>query len=150
MTIDPTSRDSGQENQGTPPGGAPAAAGPDARPQGRENPFVCATRGFFEALRTERHLRFHCIFAIVALLLCVILRVELWGWIAVIIMIALVISAELINTSIEATVDIVSPDFSPLARRAKDVGASAVLFLAICSVVVGGAIYIHALMRLIG
>ena len=58
------------------------------------------------------------------------LRLPVWGWALVILAIALVIGAELLNSALESVVDLVSPHDHPLAKRAKDVGAAAVLVAA--------------------
>lgn len=65
--------------------------------------------------------------------------------IAVFLAIALVMVTELFNTAIEATVDLAMPEHHPLAKRAKDVSAGAVLVAAICAVVVGGIVFLPVL-----
>lgn len=93
-------------------------------------------------------MRIHIMFAVVAVLACVLLRCTVIEWAIIIVLIALVIAAELLNTSIEALVDLASPDFHPLAKRAKDVAAGAVLVLATAAVIVGLIIYVNAFARL--
>lgn len=112
--------------------------------------FAYASQGFFSALRSESNLRVHCVIAILALMACFFLKVEPWGWVAVLILIGLVIFAELFNTAIETVVDLVTPEFHPLAKRAKDIAAAAVLVLACVAVVAGLSIYIPAFIKLIG
>ncbi|MBQ6454268.1 MAG: diacylglycerol kinase family protein [Coriobacteriales bacterium] len=109
-----------------------------------------AWRGFWNALYQERNLRIHLVIAILALLACAALRVAFWGWVVVICLIGLVVVAELINTAIESAVDLASPQEHPLAGRAKDIAAAAVLFSALTAVVAGLAIYLHSFLRLIG
>jgi undecaprenol kinase/diacylglycerol kinase (ATP) len=58
-------------------------------------------------------------------------------WIILVISIALVMAMEMVNTAIEAIVDLVSPNYHPLAKVAKDVAAGCVLVTAIASVIVG-------------
>ena len=58
----------------------------------------------------------------------------------------MVTGAELMNTAVETVVDLVSPEFHPLAGKAKDIAAAAVWIIALCSVVVGLCVYIHALL----
>lgn len=110
--------------------------------------FSYASQGFFSALRTERNLRIHCVVAVLALVICFFLKVELWAWVSILILIGLVLFAELFNTAIETVVDLVTPEFDPLAKRAKDIAAAAVLVLATLSVIVGLAIYLDALVSL--
>ena len=112
--------------------------------------FSYALEGIFSAMRTERNLRIDICVAVVALILCFFLKVELWGWVAVLIFISLVLFAEMFNTAIETVVDMTTPEFHPLAKRAKDIAAGAVFILAILAFCGGLVIYIDAFMKLIG
>lgn len=112
--------------------------------------FRHASDGFFTALRTERNLRIHCVVAVLALIACFLLKVPPFGWIAVIVMIVLVISAELFNTALENLCDKVCPEQDPFIKRAKDASAAAVLVCALGAVVVGLAIYIPVLIQMLG
>lgn len=60
----------------------------------------------------------------------------------VVLCIALVISLEALNTAIEHLTDLVSPDYHPLAGKAKDVAAAAVLIAAMGAAVAGGLIFL--------
>jgi undecaprenol kinase len=73
-----------------------------------------------------------------------VLRLGPVGWALIVFAIALVLVAELLNTAIEASVDLISPADHPLAKRAKDAAAAAVLVAA------GGAVVIGALCVIIG
>ncbi|HWK58949.1 MAG TPA: diacylglycerol kinase family protein [Parapedobacter sp.] len=111
----------------------------------KHNPFADAFNGIVATYRSERNLRIHMILALVAVALGVWLRLAPgeWCWIAV--CIALVIMAELINTAIEAWVDMVSPNEHPLAKKAKDAAAGAVLVAAVFSATVGTLIFLPKL-----
>ncbi|MDR3136789.1 MAG: diacylglycerol kinase family protein [Coriobacteriales bacterium] len=111
--------------------------------------FVCALRGIVGAVRAERNLKIEAGCALCALLAAAVLDVGAMGWVAVLTMIALVMGAELCNCAIETLVDMVSPQLSPLAQKAKDTAAGAVLLAAFVSVVVGLIIFIPALLRLV-
>ena len=103
--------------------------------------FGHAGRGVWSALRSEVHLRFHAATTVVVLGLgfyCGISRLE---WALVALAIAGVWTAELLNTAIEALTDLASPDFHPLAGKAKDVAAGAVLLAAAGAVVVGALVF---------
>ena len=63
-------------------------------------------------------------------------------WTALVISCALVLALEAMNTALESVVDLVSPQFNPLARRAKDCAAGAVLIASLSSLVVGGILFI--------
>jgi len=68
-------------------------------------------------------------------------------WLAVVLAIVAVWTAEAINTAFEALCDVASPDFHPLVERAKDIAAGAVLICAIGAIVVGGIVFGPHLLR---
>ena len=74
-----------------------------------------------------------------------IFHLSITEWLICILLFALVISLELVNTAIEAVVDLCSPDYHELAKYAKDVAAGSVLISAIASVVIGLIIFIPKL-----
>ena len=124
------------------------------RPQGRtmgntsKNPFRNAFNGIITSYRSERTLRIHAASALATITLGIIFDVtrEEWCWIAS--AIALVVMAELINTAIETAVDLSCPSEHPLARKAKDAAAGAVLFAAFFAAVVGSVIFLPTLWSL--
>ena len=109
--------------------------------------FGFAFSGIGQAF-AQRNMRIHLVFAILAIAACIVLECTVVEWAIVLVLIGLVIAAELFNTAIEAVVDLASPDIHPLAKRAKDIAAGAVLVLAITAVIVGLIIYIGAFARL--
>ena len=90
-----------------------------------------------QAIRQEPHLRFHLMAAAFVLYFQSYFTLERSELALLILTIALVISAELVNTAIERTVDLCCPQRNPLAKLAKDAAAGAVLVNAIASVGVG-------------
>ncbi len=98
--------------------------------------FGYAFAGFAAAWRSERNLRIHGLLAALALVTAALLRLPPLGWALVIVCIALVMGAELLNAAVESVVDLVSPEDHPLAKRAKDVAAAAVLISAVAAVAV--------------
>lgn len=101
------------------------------------NSFKFAVEGFKTGLKQEPHLRFHFAIASIALIAGFVLKLSRLEWLMLAITIFLVIILELINTVLEALVDLVSPEIKDKAKVAKDVSAAAVLFAAIFSVIVG-------------
>jgi diacylglycerol kinase len=93
--------------------------------------------GIILALRTEPHMRFHLTSGIIVTTVALILGLNRFEWIALIIAMAIVIAAELLNTAIENVVDLVSPERHPLAKAAKDTAAGGVLVAAIAAAVIG-------------
>lgn len=116
--------------------------------QSQAKSFAVAFAGIGRAFMSELHMKVHLVFAILALIACWILQVEPWGWCVVIICIGMVVSAEVLNTAVEALCDKVSPEYDHLIKVAKDAAAGAVLVLAITSVVAGLIVYIIALFNL--
>ena len=103
--------------------------------------FSYAIQGIFTTFRTERNMRIHTVCTVIVLLSGVILHFKPWEWVAVIGAINFVIVTEMINTAIENTVDLVTLECHPLAKNAKDVAAGAVLFSALCAVIIALIVY---------
>lgn len=97
----------------------------------------CALAGIGYGLKTQRHLRFHLFAASVAVVFGFAAGFVVWQWMVLTLAIVMVVAAELLNTAIEAVVDLVSPERHPLAKVAKDTAAGAVLVLAVAALVVG-------------
>lgn len=96
-----------------------------------------AIEGILFAAKTQRHLRYHLYTAAFVLILNYVLGVRRTDFLIIIIAVILVLLAEMINTSIEYVVDLLSPEHSESARVAKDVAAGAVLITAFGAVIVG-------------
>lgn len=97
----------------------------------------CAIEGILWTAQTQRHMRWHFIAAVVVLLAALCFRVSALEFMLLAVAVTLVLLAELLNTAIEVVVDLASPDFHPLAKRAKDVAAGAVLIASIGAAVLG-------------
>jgi len=97
----------------------------------------CAIEGILWATRTQRHLRWHFLTAAGVLLAALLFRVSAVEIVLLVLVITLVLFAELVNTALEAVVDLVSPDYHELAKRAKDVAAGAVLVSSVGAIVMG-------------
>jgi undecaprenol kinase len=120
----------------------------------RQPPFVRslghASSGIAYTLRSQRNARIHSCLAVVVLGLAIGLRLSLPSLAVLVLVMGLVFVAELLNTAIEATVDLVSPEFHPQAKVAKDVAAGGVLVAAAIAVAVGVLILGPPLIGLIG
>ncbi|MBC6699965.1 diacylglycerol kinase family protein [Hymenobacter sp. BT190] len=112
--------------------------------------FGYAFRGIAAALRSEVHLQFHAVATGAVLALGWYMGLARWEWALVALAVGLVWSLELLNTAVEAVVNLVSPEYHPLAGRAKDVAAGAVLAGAIAAVAVGGLVFGPRLWALLG
>lgn len=108
----------------------------------------CAWAGVKYAWHSQRNLKIHMVFAIAAVVLGIVLQVSTAGWLAIVICIFTVMGLEVINTAIESVVDLVSPEWHVLAKRAKDCAAGAVYIAAIGSLVVAAIVYIPHIIAL--
>lgn len=106
------------------------------------NSFKCAIQGIRQAVKTERNVKIHITIMILVIIAGIVLKINTQEWIICIILFGLVISLELVNSAIEATVDIAMPEINEKAKVAKDVAAGAVLVSAIASAIIGLIIFI--------
>jgi len=88
-------------------------------------------------LRTQHNAWLHAIASTLVMLIAWWLYLSMSDWAVLLLTIALVWTAEFINTALEAVVDLASPQQHPLAKVGKDVGAAAVLIAAFTSILVG-------------
>ena len=114
--------------------------------QKRSASFRYAINGLTNMFQTEPNARIHAIAATMAVLAGFFFQISRMEWIAVVLCIALVLSLEALNTAIEHLTDLVSPEVNPLAGKAKDVAAAAVLLGAIGSILVGALIFLPKIM----
>ena len=99
--------------------------------------FGHAFRGWRYVLRTQANAWIHSTIAIAVFVVGLWLHLPARDWAILILTTAVVFVAEFLNTAIEAVVDLASPEFHPLAKIGKDVGAAAVLVAALAAVLVG-------------
>lgn len=99
--------------------------------------FQDAFSGIYYVLRTQRNARIHLGITTAVALLGTWLRLGISQWVPLIIAAGLVWTAEIINTALEAAVDLSSPQERSLAGTAKDISAGAVLFAAAAAALVG-------------
>lgn len=109
---------------------------------------VCwAWQGVRVLIAQEPNARIHALATVAVVSLGVWLRLNLQEWALLTVAIALVWVAEAINTAIESVVDLCSPDLHPLAKRAKDVAAGAVLLASLFAVILGALVLVTAMGR---
>ena len=111
--------------------------------------FVYAWTGVVHVLHSQRNARVHLTVAGLVVLAALILRVSSSEAALLVVMIALVIAFEMLNTVVEAIVDLVTDEYHPLAKIAKDVAAGAVLVMAIGAAGVGLLVLGPHLLRLL-
>ena len=99
--------------------------------------FNAAIEGFVYVFKSQRNMRLHFLMGLFAVLLGIILNFTYIELMVLCLTIAFVLFAEMFNTTIEYTVDLVSQEYHPLARIVKDIGAGAVLLSAMTAIAVG-------------
>ncbi|KMZ41592.1 MULTISPECIES: diacylglycerol kinase family protein [Bacillales] len=109
--------------------------------------FTYALQGISYTVRTQRNMQIHVAAAIVVLAAAWWLQIPRSDVLLVLFSIGLVFSLELVNTSIEAVVDLASPEWHVKAKIAKDVAAGAVLVAAILSFIIGVIIFGQPLLQ---
>lgn len=115
----------------------------------RAKAFVYAWQGLRTLVKEEHNARLHMVVAFIAIVAGILLRISGLEWCLIAICIGMVISAEAMNSAVEALADRLSGDYDPLIGKAKDYGAAAVILLAVVSVVVGMIIFIPKLIDLV-
>lgn len=102
--------------------------------------FGFALQGFRMAIKTERNIRVMLAGAALAAILGILCQIDALSWAILALCCGVVLCAELVNTALETIVDLVSPEFHPLAGRAKDIAAAAVYvlccFVAVCGIII--------------
>ena len=103
--------------------------------------FNYAFEGIIHVLRTQRNLRIHFAVAVVVLIFALVINVTKLELIALLISITFVLIAEMLNTAVEAAIDIATTSFDPMAKLAKDIAAGAVLIASVNAVAVGYLVF---------
>jgi diacylglycerol kinase (ATP) len=114
---------------------------PNSYLSGRLRSFGHAFRGLKVLLQTQQNARIHAAATVLVFAVGALLRISPAEWALIALAVVGVWATEALNTSIEFLVDLTSPDLHPLAAKAKDVAAGAVLVAAIGSLVVGVLVF---------
>jgi diacylglycerol kinase (ATP) len=103
--------------------------------------FNYAVEGIIHVLRTHRNMRIHLAAATIVLVLALWIGVDRLELVALLLAIAFVLIAEMVNSAIEAAIDLATSSFDPLAKLAKDIAAGAVLIASINAIAVGYLVF---------
>ena len=106
--------------------------------------------GISYVTKNEKNFKREIALGIIALILSYILKIDKIEFIIILTMICLVLTAEIINTAIERTVDLVTKEYHELARIDKDVSAGSVLVTSIFALIIGIIIFIPKIITLLG
>jgi diacylglycerol kinase (ATP) len=111
------------------------------RPPSIVESFNFAFEGIIHVLRTQRNMRIHFAVAALVLVAALVSGVDKLELIALLLAIAFVLIAEMLNTAVEAAIDVATTSFDPMAKLAKDIAAGAVLIATAVAVAVGYLVF---------
>ena len=129
-----------------------AGSGSRRRKGGRQSlpeSFGHAFEGIGAGLK-ERNMRIHCTVAVLVVIFGILLRITVTEWCICLVLFGLIMGLELVNTAVEAVVDLATQDYHPLAKKAKDTAAGAVLIAAIMAAIAGLIIFVPRLLLAVG
>ena len=107
--------------------------------------FGYAFEGIWTGISKERNMKIHCFAAVCVVVAGVLFHISVTEWCICLVLFGLILSLELVNTAIEAVVDLVTEDKKPLAKLAKDTAAGAVLIAAVMAAMAGLLIFVPKL-----
>ena len=111
--------------------------------------FKYAVEGIIYAFKYEQNIIVHTLVMALVIMLGIIVKISVFEWLICLILFGLVIATEMINTSIEAVVDLACPKKHPLAKIAKDTASGAVLVFALTASVAGIIIFLPKIIDII-
>lgn len=111
--------------------------------------FGYAFQGIFTCVRKERNMKIHCVAAVLVVIAGVILKISAIEWCICMVLFGLVMTLEHVNTAVEAVVDMVTEEYHPLAKVAKDTAAGAVLIAAIMAAIAGCIIFLPKIAQIL-
>ena len=112
--------------------------------------FRYAFEGIFTGIRKERNMKIHCMAMVLVIAAGIILKLSITEWCICLVLFGVILALELVNTAIEAVVDLVTEEYRPLAKLAKDTAAGAVLIASIMAAGTGILIFLPKVLRLVG
>lgn len=115
-----------------------------------EKSFGYSIEGLKYAYKYEQSMFIHLIVTALVIIVNIIFNVTAFEWLITFLAIGMVLASELINTAIEAVVDLVTMEIHPLAKIAKDCGSAATFVLAMMAAVIGLIVYVPYLMEFLG
>ena len=111
------------------------------------NSIKFASSGIQYLLKHEPNARIHLIATIIVIFISIWVNLSSLEWVAILVAICLVWTAELFNTALETIFNLVEPGQNPLVKIGKDTAAGAVLVMAVLSVLIGSIILIPAVIE---
>lgn len=112
------------------------------------NSFHYSWDGIKYAFKYEQSMFIHVLMTLLVVVCGIVLELNFQEWLLCIILIGLVIATELINTAIEAVVDLACPEIHQLAKTAKDTAAAAVFVFALTALLCGLFLFVPKIIAL--
>ncbi len=112
--------------------------------------FGYAFEGIFTGIKKERNMKIHCMAMVLVIIAGIILRLPAYKWCICLILFGLIMALELVNTAVEAVVDLVTEERKPLAQIAKDTAAGAVLIAAVMAAITGLILFVPEVFEFFG
>ena len=112
------------------------------------NSFKYSVQGLKYAYKYEQSMTIHFFAATCVIVAGILLKISLMEWLICFMLFGLVMATELINTSIEAVVDLTCPNIHPLAKVAKDTASAAVFVFALVAFISGLIIFVPKIIAL--
>lgn len=110
--------------------------------------FKYSVDGLIYALKYEQSITIHAIATVSVIILGLVFHIDRLEWVLVLLAIGIILGAELLNTAIEAVVDMVTLEIHPLAKIAKDTASGAVFVLSIVAAAIGLVVFIPYIIAL--
>ncbi len=115
----------------------------------RINSFRFAFKGIWTVFQSEPNAKIHLLAAILVVIAGIYFHLNSTEWALIVLAICVVWAAEAFNTALEHLTDLVSPDYHPLAGKAKDTAAAGVLLFAIGALVIGLIVFVPHILSLL-
>jgi undecaprenol kinase len=112
--------------------------------------FKYAFSGLRSLIKKEQNFRVHIIASIFVLFLSVYFNIKVWEWALVVLMIAMVLILEMMNTVFERFVDMLKPRVHQYVKEIKDVMSAVVFVASITSIIIGLIIFLPYILRIWG
>lgn len=121
--------------------------------QDKNNSFLFrlknALMGVVNTIQTENNFRIQLLVSLMVLVAGICLKLSTFEWIIIILCIFIVLALELMNTAVENVVNLVTSEYHPLAKKAKDAAAASVLIFAIATAIIGCIIFLPKILHLL-
>lgn len=109
--------------------------------------FGYAFEGIFAVIKKERNMKIHCCVMGLVIAAGLLFGISVVQWCLCFILFGLIMALEMVNTAVEAAVDLVTEERRPLAKLAKDAAAGAVLLASVMAAAVGAMIFIPEVLQ---